>query len=270
MKAFVINLERSTIRRAFMKKQLDEQGIAFEFVKAVDGATLSDKYLAEICDFEELTEKRPHLLRKGVYGCLLSHYSVYQRIVAENLPYALIMEDDIEIQTALKPLLQELESVIRKNEVILLFSQNNYMPTILSEQNTETILGKYKVSYPMQPWALGSAAGYIISREAAQGLIDLVLPIRYAADGWSSYYYDKAIQSLRCITPFPVKPAGFKSDIDYVSNATFRSKVLSFINTYNIFPFKQFLDRRRKRALDRTTQYSFTPEVSPMVTSEPV
>ena len=253
-----------------MKQQLDKQGIDFEFIKAVDGATLTDDYLAQICDFEELTTKRPHLLRKGVYGCLLSHYSVYQKIVAENLPHALVMEDDIEIQPGLKPLLHALESTIQKNEVILLFSQNNYMSTVLSEQNSEMLLGKYRASYPMQPWALGSAAGYVISREAAQGLIDLVLPIRYAADGWSSFYYDKAIHSLRCITPFPVKPAGFKSDIDYVSNTTLRSKILSFINTHNIFPFKQLLEQRRKRALDKTTQYSFTSEASPMVTSEKV
>lgn len=263
MKAFVINLERSSTRRNFMQQQLDEQGIDFEFVKAVDGTTLTDDYLAQICDFEELTTKRPHLLRKGVYGCLLSHYSVYQRIVAEELPYALVMEDDIEIAAGLKDVIDALECVLKKNEVVLLFSQNNYMPTVLSEQNSDVLLEKYRLSYPVQPWALGSAAGYVITKEAALGLIDLVLPIRYAADGWSAFYYDKAIHNLRCVTPFPVKPAGFKSDIDYVSNATITSKVLAFINTYHVFPFKQILDRRRKLALEKTSQYSFSPEPSP-------
>ena len=268
MKAFVINLERSTSRRAFMQRQLSAQGVDFEFIKAVDGATLTDGYLAQICDFEELKTKRPHLLRKGVYGCLLSHYSVYEKIVADNLPYALIMEDDIEIQPGLKALLQAMELTIQENEVILLFSQNNYMPTILSEQNADTLLGTYRVSYPMQPWALGSAAGYVISLAAAKNLAKSVLPIRYAADGWSSYYYDHNILSLRCVTPFPVKPAGFKSDIDYVNNDSFRSKALLFINKHNIFPFKQLLDLRRKHVLDKTAQYSFTPEPSPMVSSQ--
>jgi glycosyl transferase family 25 len=181
------------------------KGVDFEFIKAVDGATLSDEYLARICDFEELTTKRPHLLRKGVYGCLLSHYSVYQRIVAENLPYALVMEDDVEISAGLKEVLKALEPVIKKNEAVLLFSQNSYMLTTLSEQNADILLEKYRVSYPIQSWALGSAAGYVITREAAQGLIDLVLPIRYAADGWPFFYYYRAIHSLRCVTPFLLK-----------------------------------------------------------------
>lgn len=248
-----------------MERQLTTLAIEFEIVKAVDGSTLADDYLEKICDFEELASKRPHLLRKGVYGCLLSHYSVYKRIVENNLPYALVMEDDVEICNSLKDVLDALESTIQKNEVILLFSQNNYMPTILSEQDTNTLFGKYLVSYPIHPWALGSAAGYVISYEAAQNLLNSMLPIRYAADGWSSYYYDKHIHSLRCVTPFPVRPAGFKSDIDYVDSTTFSSRLLTLINKYRLFPFKQLLDRRRKIALVKTAQYSFTAEQSPMV-----
>lgn len=263
MKAFVINLERSAARRESIKKQLDAQGIEFEFVKAVDGATLTDEYLNQVCDYEELN-KRPHLMHKGMYGCILSHYHIYQRIVAENLPYALVMEDDIIVQPGLKAILAEIEPKIQSNEAILLFSQNNFMPTVFSEQDVEKLSGPYQISYPMVAWAFGSTAAYIITREAAEGMANWVLPLRDAPDAWYSFYRDKAIHSLRCVTPFLMKPAGFTSDIDYVANNSMMGKVLGFIKKHKIPVLNQMLDYRRKLVLEKSVQYSFSPERSPV------
>jgi glycosyl transferase family 25 len=267
MKTFVINLERSTIRRASIQKQLDEQGIDFEFIKAVDGALLTDEYLAKVCNFEELA-KRPHIQHKGMYGCILSHYYIYEKIVANKLPYALILEDDVVIQAGIKAVLAELETKIQANEAILLFTQNNFMPTVLSEQNSETLPGKHRLSYPMEPWALGSTAGYIISQAAAKGMLNYMLPIHVGPDAWITFYRDKAISSLRCVTPFLVKPAGFTSDIDYVTKSGLMGKALAFVKEHRIFPFKQLLDFRRKRALEKSMQYSFTAEPSPVAQAQ--
>lgn len=246
-----------------MQQQLDEQNIPFEFIKAVDGSTLTDEYLAKVCDFEELA-KQPHLMHRGAQGCLLSHYSIYQKIIAEDLPYALVLEDDVEIQPNFKAILAALEGRLKANEAVLLFTQNNFMPTVFSKQNLEKLSGPYELSYPMEPWALGSAAGYVISREAAQSLLDFVLPMRYAADAWGAYYYKKAIHNVRCVTPFPVKPAGFKSNIDYVPNTGILGKILEFVNDNEIFPFNKLLLYRRKRLLRKATQYSFAAEPSPV------
>ncbi len=250
-----------------MQQQLDAQGIDFEFIKAVDGATLSDEYLAQICDFEEL-EKRPHIMRKGMYGCILSHYGIYQRIVAENFPYALILEDDIVVQPGFKAVLDDLESRIQPNEAVLLFSQNNFMPTVFSKQHAENLANNHLLAYPMEPWALGSTAGYIISKAAAQGMLAYMLPLHIGPDAWIAFYRDKAIGSLRCVTPFLVKPAGFTSDIDYVISDNLLGKTLALIKKYRIFPFKQLLDYRRKRALDKSIQFSFTSEASPVALAQ--
>jgi GR25 family glycosyltransferase involved in LPS biosynthesis len=45
MKVFVINLERSSERRASIKRQLQAQDVDFEIIQAVDGATLTEEYL---------------------------------------------------------------------------------------------------------------------------------------------------------------------------------------------------------------------------------
>lgn len=269
MRAFVINLERSTVRRASIQQQLNAQGIEFEFVKAVDGATLTDEYLAQISNMEEL-EKRPHIMRKGMYGCILSHHGIYQRIVAEDIPYALILEDDIEIQPGFKAVLEDLESKIHPNEAILLFSQNNFMPTVFSKQHAEEVANNHLLAYPMEPWALGSTAGYIISKAAAQGMVDYMLPLHIGPDAWIAFYRDKAIGSLRCLTPFLVKPAGFTSDIDYVNSNSALGRAVAFIKKHRVFPFKQLLDYRRKRALAKSIQYSFSSEPSPVALAQKV
>lgn len=267
MRVFVINLERSVERRVSIKQQLDFQGIAFEFIKAVDGSLLTDEYLATICNFDALA-KRPYIQLKGVYGCLLSHYSIYEKIVADNIPYALILEDDVVIQPGLKAVLADIGTKIRDNEAILLFSQNNHMPTVLSDQHSEQLTGKHKLSYPMEPWALGSAAAYVISNTAARGMLNYMLPIHVAADSWVRFYEDNAIGSLRCVTPFIVKPAGFSSEIDYVKKIGIFGKAVGIVKKYNIFPFKQLLDKRRSSSLEKSSRYSFTSEISPVAKAQ--
>ena len=248
-----------------MQKQLQELDLDFNFLEAVDGATLTDDYLAQICDFTELA-KKPYHMHKGVYGCLLSHYNAYERIIAENLPYALVLEDDIIINSDLKSLLPDLAATIKPDEVILLFSQNGYMPTELSKQHSKSLLrGSYQLSYPLDPHAFGSAAGCVVSNGAARRMLDFLLPIRYTADAWGEFYDNKAVLSLRCVTPFPIEPAGLKSDIDYVSAAILLGTITKIVDRYNIFPFKQILKYRRRKLLKATVQYSFSTKPSPVL-----
>jgi glycosyl transferase family 25 len=267
MKVFVINLERSVERRASIKRQLDAQDIDFEIIKAVDGAVLTDEYLQTALNFEEIA-KRPYLMRKGAYGCALSHYAIYSKMVAEGIPYALILEDDVVIEQGFKNVIETIPSKLLVNDVVLLFAQNNFMPIVFSEQDTERLPKGHKIVYPMEPWALGSAAGYIITNEAARGLMQYVFPVREPADAWIAFYRDKAIGNIRCIAPFLVKPAGFDSNIDYVSSQSMVGKVSSFIKKYRIFPFKQLLDYRRQRMLVKSSAYSFTTERSPVATAQ--
>lgn len=267
MKVFVINLKRSVERRASIQRQLDAQGIDFEFIEAVDGATLTEEYLRTALNAEEVA-KRPYLMRKGAYGCALSHHSIYSKIVAENIPYALVLEDDVIIEKGFKNAVKAASSKLLANDVVLLFAQNNFMPIVFSDQDTEKLSDGHKVVYPMEPWALGSAAGYIITNEAAKGLAQYVFPVREPADAWIAFYRDKAIGNIRCVAPFLVKPAGFDSSIDYVSSQSLVGKISSFVKKYKIFPFKQLLDYRRQRMLINSSAYSFASERSPVAVAQ--
>ena len=269
MKVFVINLRRSAVRRELIEKQLTSQGVEFEIIEAVDGADLAPDYLAQVCDFEQLA-KQPYHMHNGVYGCSLSHSHAYQRIIDQNLPHALVLEDDVVLRPDFAAALPELASAIQPEEVILLFVQNSYMPIVLSEQQAQPLLGsRYQLVYPLEPSAFESAAGCVVGRDAARGLLAATLPIRYPADSWGEFYTEGAIKSLRCTTPFLVQPAGLKSDIDYVSERSLMGRVSGIVDRYRIFPFKQLLKWRRIKKLAETTHYSFSPQPSPVFLAQP-
>ncbi len=80
-KIYVITLADS-FRIPRMEERL--KGIEYEFYYGVNGATL-DK-----TPYIELGSKQT----RGQLGCTLSHYQLYEKIVAENLDKVLILEDD--------------------------------------------------------------------------------------------------------------------------------------------------------------------------------
>ena len=77
---------------------LDKTGLDYEFVTAVDGRDL---------DLNDRAIIAPEFLAKndfpaGSAGCALSHLHVYQRIIADGLDEALILEDDVTLPADLE------------------------------------------------------------------------------------------------------------------------------------------------------------------------
>lgn len=104
-KAFVINLDRNPERLAFMKNQLDLLSISFERFKAVDGKTFD---FTGICDgvlFKK--NNNGETMTKGEKGCALSHKMVLESFLASKEPYALVIEDDVELDQNFDKILQQ-------------------------------------------------------------------------------------------------------------------------------------------------------------------
>lgn len=104
-KTFVINLERSPERLRFMKEQFVQLAMAFEIQKAIDGSTYDFKD-----EFDEALSRKHNggrLMTQGEIGCALSHKKTLERVLAEDLDYALIMEDDVELSPQFKKILEQ-------------------------------------------------------------------------------------------------------------------------------------------------------------------
>ena len=90
---FVVSLPDCTDRRKAISQSLQTLGIAFEFVDAVDGRHGLDPQYEDQID-RVGAHRAGYILSDAEFGCALSHIHLYRRIVADNLAYALILEDD--------------------------------------------------------------------------------------------------------------------------------------------------------------------------------
>ena len=90
---FVISLSDYEDRRRSIASHLNQLGISFEFWDAVDGRNgLPTMYERQID--RQAAKKAGRALSDTEYACALSHITLYRRIVADRIPYALIFEDD--------------------------------------------------------------------------------------------------------------------------------------------------------------------------------
>ena len=88
MEAFLINLDHSADRLRYMQAQFSRLKLDVERVSAIWGLNVPD-WLAP--EFEDTN------LTPGEVGCYASHLIACQMIVAQELPYALVLEDDTEL-----------------------------------------------------------------------------------------------------------------------------------------------------------------------------
>lgn len=97
MHTFVINLKRSPHRRAYMEEQLRSLNITYEIIDATDGSTLSEEDLKMLYDKEASLKHISKPITKNEVACADSHLRIYERMVVEDIPYALILEDDVTL-----------------------------------------------------------------------------------------------------------------------------------------------------------------------------
>ena len=117
---FVINLDRSSARWEKMRGQLDRLGLSYERFPAVDGNSQPDEFLNRYYS-AELNRKRYYVpLSKSEIGCYISHLKVCEKIVSENLDYAIVLEDDLILDGAFKLLPHALESIKNWNYIKLI------------------------------------------------------------------------------------------------------------------------------------------------------
>ena len=104
---FVINLARDPERRAHMEGRLRKCGLQAEFITAVDGKGLTDADRASYDRTRALVVYGSDMLDNEI-GCYRSHFSIYERMVRENIPLALVLEDDVDLDDNLPAILADL------------------------------------------------------------------------------------------------------------------------------------------------------------------
>jgi len=173
---WVINLRRSTDRRAHITTQLDGLGLRYEFVEAVDGRDLSPEELAERYRRRESFAVLGRELAPGEVGCSLSHLKLYRKLLDEGLEEVVVLEDDAVVSPAFLDVVHHRDALPDDWEVVLLYRSRGPASCWGARP-----LGRQHRCVRLACNAYGSLA-YLLRPSGARKLIAYNDPVRVAAD----------------------------------------------------------------------------------------
>lgn len=180
MKTFVINLDRSPDRWRQISSTLTQEFFDFERVAAIDGNKSGDislhaSWLSRVLIYGGLS--------KSEIACYLSHKQIWQKIIDENIPLALILEDDAVPLKGCRQAIDDMDPSSIGLDMIRLHIYN--ANKVLNKKRLRTSgasLNNYDIYF--QVGLISSATAYIITRQGAKKLLTadkIVAPV----DWWS-------------------------------------------------------------------------------------
>ncbi len=248
MKIYVVNLKDSAGRRKIMESQLKRLNLDYEIFDAVNGRDLTMTEIEKYYDMEYFRNK-PDYYSWGMAGCTLSHYFLYQKIVADGVQKALILEDDMIINDDLSIILPTLEDKLKPDEVIMLFYQSK-SPIHVSISENINEKQRYKLYQVNKLKGLGSTAGYILGIETAKKLSTGLFPISNVPDDWEKFYQRNFLNGIRIVYPFILDNSYAATTINSsFEKVNLKGRLLHLIDEHKIFPIYHLLARRRKKYL---------------------
>lgn len=174
---FVINLDTDVKRWEYIKYQLDYiKSNKYERVSAIDmrNPNMSELYKDDrISLYTKFTIQKKHrcdhkqIDRTGAIGATLSHYNIWKKIIDNNIPIAIIMEDDMHLMNNFYDKLQkEVEKYNKEFDILNIGYLKNYFSNI---DNSKFYFG---------------AGCYVVTKEACEILCKYVFPIDTHVDAY--------------------------------------------------------------------------------------
>ena len=191
MRFFNILLKSNKQRVSHVFNHLKTHIPNLEIFPAVEGSTNQLEYLLED---RIIHPKFLKFCRRGQLACLFSHLSLWKKMVKENIPEAVILEDDAVVQEDFLEELQELEIPEDADFLYFFVHPDSKKPT---EQ-------KITPGYP----SFGTV-GYYLTLQTAQELINVFSKnINRPLDETISWYLDKYNKTYYCIGENLVETSG--------------------------------------------------------------
>ncbi|XP_063686182.1 procollagen galactosyltransferase 2-like [Bolinopsis microptera] len=226
---YMINLERRPERRKRMLALFDMMGIDARVFNAVDGKKLDDEKLKEMKVKQLDGYQDPYLMRPlklGEIGCFLSHYYIWEEVVAKNYKQVVVLEDDVRFKPNFKSnlaaMMREVDDLgldwdlIYLARKILYHSKEKWVPL-----SSRLVLPDY--SY----WT----AGYLVSQSGAKKLlrqepltkmmaVDEYLPLmfnKHPNKEWSSNFVPRDLKAYSA-SPLLAEPQFYIGQTGYLSD----------------------------------------------------
>ncbi len=251
MQFLCINLSTSSHRRQKMQGQLNALDIDVEWVPGVAGDQLPKTDLQQLCDLDFQQDVNDRSFLPGEIGCSLSHLKAYRFMLSRGLPQAVILEDDVVLDTNLVAVATAVAALLddSRPEVVLLSQAKSVFPDTRREIDTacRTAYSLAEVNSARLAW------GYLLNAAAAQSILAGNCPVRFLADDWKRlrFYCDCHISAV--IPPMVGEQMDMVSDI---RGSSFRKpkRRPSLRSRLNRLPLKLSRLRQRSfRQIERTT-----------------
>lgn len=209
-KVFLINLDKSQDRLEVCQQHLERYNIEFERVSAVYGKDLTQQQIDQFYDSKRNQKGYKKDLNLGELGCYLSHIKCWQKIVDEQLDYALILEDDFKLSDSFGQFEHIFEKLTEWDFVRIAYP---IKPTATTERLKITEQHDL-VFYKKVPI---NTLAQAVSFRGAERLLAASKQIFRPIDVDIKHYWEKGIDVLAIDPPLVNAHQDFSSEIDKLS-----------------------------------------------------
>ncbi len=240
-KIYLINLARSKERLQACARQFEAHNLPFERIDAVDGDCLSRSDVDALYDFNQSSYHKH--LTSGEIGCYLSHMHVWQKIVDDQLDYAVILEDDIILQQNIQQGLEAIEGIEQPWDLVKL-AETHIKRTVVHQYSANEFS---LVTYNKVP---SRTCAQVVSLAGAKKLIALSSRIARPIDIELQYWWENSL-NIFGLKPYVVEANHAElSDIDgsqtrSKAKQSFPKKVVN--GFYFLFKNKKELKKRLEK-----------------------
>jgi glycosyl transferase family 25 len=225
---FVINLDHAKERYRTVSENLNKLKIPFTRIPAVYGKNLTEP----IRHYSKLS----YMIRTGKsqnnaeIGCYFSHIKTLKYFLETQFDYALVLEDDAQVNEHLPTILDDCIRCKSKWDLIRLSSSRKGLC-----HKIITLGNKYSLSVNKR--VLKNTAGYFVNRYAAEKCIQHLLPMKLPYDVALDRDWSIGIRTL-CVQPFPVTFTNEETQIPKVKRVRFFRST-----TFHLFHLVDYLLR---------------------------
>ncbi|KAM6182739.1 inactive glycosyltransferase 25 family member 3 isoform 2-T2 [Erethizon dorsatum] len=226
---FVISLARRPGRRQRMLSSLWEMEISGRVVDAVDGRMLNSSILRSLGvdllpGYQDPYSGRT--LTKGEVGCFLSHYSIWEEVVARGLAQVLVFEDDVRFERNFRGRLERLmeevaEQKLQWDLIYLGRKQVNPEEEVAVEGLPGLVVAGY--SYWTLAYTLSLAGAHkLLASQPLRRMVpvDEFLPImfdQHPNEQYKAHFWPRDLRAFSA-RPLLAAPTHYAGDTDWLSD----------------------------------------------------
>ncbi|WP_370598136.1 glycosyltransferase family 25 protein [Plesiomonas shigelloides] len=220
----VISLPGSK-RRDNVINRLVGYGLNFSFIDGVNGNLINLNAPEVPIDVSYCKTHWGHSINNGEIGCAMSHIKCYEYIVKNNIPEAIILEDDFHLDENFKQIISAIqEKAPKRREITFLFHGKAKGWPIKRKLYNEFNLVRYRYPSKKSKRAIIGAVAYMLTLDGAKKLLNIAYPIRMPADYLTGYIQRNKLHAYG-VEPCCVSITNVPSEIDSISKRNYGTHI---------------------------------------------